>query len=110
VSGGSGNDWSEADYVLISTNNVTEGAHDPTDATYTSPKDGKVVNVGANVLHAGQKCSINGRGSCTVLGFSNVRVGVELGKQYAIALRLYSQCDDDTTLAWGSASVKQANN
>lgn len=107
VSGGGGNDWTEADYVLIGFNNVTADAADPTAAQYTSPKDPQqTINVGADVHAAAAKGTINGRGSCTVAGWTAQRIAVTAGNQYALAFRLYSQSDDDTTLAWGAASIQ----
>lgn len=111
VSGGGGSDWSEADYVLIKYGNYEVNKADSTTATYTSPKNGQTINVGANVIvesnnvAAGLKRTINGRDTQPVAGWTNYAKALEVGWQYALAYRLYSQCDENTIVGWGASTV-----
>jgi hypothetical protein len=110
VSGGSGNDWSEADYVVIAYGNYEVGKPDPTTATYTSPKNGQSINVGADVIIDSTtakvaKRTINGRDTQPVAGWNNVSATLKVGWQYALCYRLYSQCDEMTAISWGASTV-----
>jgi hypothetical protein len=104
VYGGGGSDWSEADYVLVAFGNYFPGQPDPTSATYTSPKNNQKINVGANVIVASGKRTINGRGGGELPGL-NTKVNLTLGMQYALCYRYYSQCDDMTVISWAPATI-----
>jgi hypothetical protein len=105
VSGGGGSDWSEADYVVIAYGNYEAGKPDPTTATYVSPKNGQSINVGADVVLAGTKRTINGRDTQPVAGLNNAVATLKVGWQYALCYRYYSQCDDSTSISWGASTI-----
>jgi hypothetical protein len=104
VEGGSGDDYTEAQFVLIKYGNVMYGQPDPTSATVYG-KGNQTLPLGADVVAYGPgPRSISGRDNQPVPGF-NQTVDVQLGYQYQVAYQLKVLTNDNVEVSWPAVTV-----